>query len=203
MRHRGNHILERLSYVESNGTHTPTPIARDESSGWGTSRPGRSIATQLQDRETGIGEIEACQAPRQPGMRGPLSRRYRQGHRARASDTEVATEKGKGSYPHGLLPSQYSVGLPLASGEMAYTQPIIFYLSITRSIHHATSHAPLAPERLTIRRFWLSGQPRLELDSAEQSSAVVPPRELWPQQHPATPVICARHCGRDCKAHED
>lgn len=86
-------------------------------------------------------------------MRGPLSRRYRQEHKPRASDTEIAIEKGKGSYPHGLLPSQYSVGLPLASGELAYTQPIIFYLSIhPRSIHHATSRAPLAPERLTIRR---------------------------------------------------
>lgn len=111
-------------------------------------------------------------------MRGPLSRRYRQGYRA--SDTEVAIEKGKGSYPLGLLPSQYSVGLPLASGELAYTQPIIFYLSITSAIHHATSHAPLALERLTIRLRWLSGQPRLELDSAEQSSAVAPLRELWP-----------------------
>ena len=200
MRHRGNHILERLSYVESNGAHTPTPIARDESSGWGTSSASFQ-ATQLQDRETGIGEIEACQAPRQPGMRGPLSRRYRQGHRARASDTEVAIEKGKGSYPHGLLPSQYSVGIPLASGELAYTQPIIFYLSIMRSIHHATSRAPLSPERITIRRCWLSGQPRLELDSAEQSSVAVPLRELWPQMRPAIQAICARHCGRDCIAH--
>lgn len=109
--------------------------------------------------------------------------------------------KGEGSYPLGLLPSQYSVGLPLASGELAYTQPIIFYLSITRSIHHATSRAPLAPERLTIRRRWLSGQPRLELDSAEQSSEVAPLRELWPQMRPAIQAICARHCGRDCIAH--
>ena len=131
MRHRGNHILERLSYVESNGAHTPTPIARDESSGWGTSSASFQ-ATQLQDRETGIGEIEACQAPRQPGMRGPLSRRYRQGHKPRASATEVRYTKGEGSYPLGRLPSQCSVGLPLASGEMAYTQPIILGLAFMR-----------------------------------------------------------------------